>query len=71
MPGPKPDPPHGTRERYQLRRRPCRCDECRAANARAIARYRSLTPPPERPECPGQLPLPAELQLRPYRDTPT
>lgn len=32
MPGPGPVPKHGTRARYQYRRRPCRCDKCRAAN---------------------------------------
>lgn len=38
---PLPDPAHGTRRRYQLRRDPCRCSECRAANASTVARYRA------------------------------
>jgi hypothetical protein len=29
-----PEPPHGTRKRYQLRRDPCNCPPCSAANAR-------------------------------------
>lgn len=33
MPGPhKTPPPHGTRRRYNNRRWPCRCADCREAN---------------------------------------
>jgi hypothetical protein len=33
-------PPHGTRARYVSRIDPCRCGECRRANAAYIAEYR-------------------------------
>lgn len=52
MPGPHPGPPpHGTRRRYQNRRWPCRCDECRAANrlyvySRRVINARSGTDQP-------------------------
>lgn len=52
MPGPHATPPpHGTRRRYQFRRRPCRCAECRAANrtyvySRRVINARSGTDQP-------------------------
>ena len=33
--------PHGTRARYNYRPRPCRCTNCRTANARYQAAYRT------------------------------
>lgn len=33
MPRPRSDPAHGTRNRYQLRRDPCRCSDCKKASA--------------------------------------
>ena len=39
---PAADPPsHGTRARYNYRPRPCRCTNCRVANTRYIAAYRT------------------------------
>ena len=38
-----PAPAHGTRARYKLRRSPCRCPACRAANARYVRRWRTGT----------------------------
>ena len=36
----QPDPPHGTRARYNSRR-PCRCPLCKQANAEYMTRYRA------------------------------
>ena len=36
----QPDPPHGTRARYNSNR-PCRCAACKKANAEYMARYRA------------------------------
>lgn len=35
-------PPHGSRRRYQLRRDPCRCAECRHANTQYVRGTRGL-----------------------------
>lgn len=32
--------PHGTAARYRLKSDPCRCDDCRQANAAYVAAYR-------------------------------
>lgn len=36
-----PDPPHGTRARYNSRYGPCRCATCNAANTEYMRRYRN------------------------------
>lgn len=48
-------PPHGTLSRYQWRTKPCRCQACRAANARKVWEWRHR---------PRQLRLPDEFLPR-------
>lgn len=36
------NPPHGTRRRYQLRRDPCHCARCTAANTMYVRSRRGL-----------------------------
>lgn len=44
MPARAPLPEHGTRARYIHRREPCRCEECKAANAAYLSEYRRRRP---------------------------
>lgn len=54
----QPVPEHGTRERYQHRRMPCRCTVCRRANADYQAVYRASSLPPAIPRGWVQLEIP-------------
>ena len=46
---PGPEPSHGTRNRYQLRRDPCRCPACKGANTAYVRRRRGRGPTPTHP----------------------
>lgn len=50
--------PHGTRNRYQYRPRPCRCNKCRRANAAFMRERRAARAAAKREQ---QLELPLQI----------